>query len=145
MLTAYEDVHRHEDMASALTLQDEIVEPARKCGDKEDEETSSERNGGPPVGEHTVKDQVRKTDEDTREDPIVSMGNALMLQSQAADAGEYPWDAPRVILQWIKSVWDRQDAEWKQWSIDNYDGMETYEEWNQLWSSCGAVGRLRQS
>ena len=41
---------------------------------------------------------------------------------------EYLWMAPRVIMKWIDARL-RQGEWWRRWSIDVFDGMESFLEW----------------
>ena len=41
---------------------------------------------------------------------------------------DYPWFAPRYILNWVDAVWKDERDLWKCWTIDNHDSAEAYEE-----------------
>ena len=57
------------------------------------------------------------------------MRHAGSHQNNEEKSQERPWDAPRVILHWIESVWKSPEETWQHWTVDNYDGEDTYNEW----------------
>ena len=59
---------------------------------------------------------------------VNQMRQAGSHQHERDNPEDYPWNAPRVILHWIKAVWRNNGDMWQHWTIDNYDGMETCSE-----------------
>ena len=70
----------------------------------------------------------RDDDEDAAEDEQKEISEA---GPTTTDKRERPWFAPRVILHWVKIVWEK-DHHWEFWTIDKYDGEETYQQWELI-------------
>ena len=122
-----------------------VSEEGRSNGDREQSEQGVHQWNGKEIGEKeedttsdtsydnntTLLERLPKQGGKTKDGSILEnkLRHADSHQNIRDDPYEYPWFAPRVILNWIKGVWRHGDA-WEHWTIDNYDAVDTYREWN---------------